>query len=197
MTNAARMLAFSTLCAACAQDVPPPMDELADRSPEVVASASAGSRIDVAMSGAPMAIAAQARIVELDASGGMVELRPGSNEWLCIVDDTPAAPGDSPDCLDERWQRWFESYAKGEAPRIDGIGVAYMLQGSLSPSNTDPLAVTPPPGADWMVDGPHMMIIAPDPAMLRGFPTDHGHGGPYVMYAGTPYAHLMVPVAPH
>ena len=33
-----------------------------------------------------------------------------------------------------------------------------------------------------------------DPALLAGFPTEHGTGGPYVMYAGTPYAHLMVPV---
>src|SRR5688572_386460 len=83
MTNAARMLVFSTLCAACAQGDPPPLDEPADPPPEAVADASPGTRIDVAMSGAPMAIAAQARIVELDASGGMVELRPGSNGWLC------------------------------------------------------------------------------------------------------------------
>jgi hypothetical protein len=149
------------------------------------------------MSGAPMAIGSGARITEFDAAGNLVELRPGTNGWMCIVDDTPAAPGDSPDCLDEEWQRWFDAYAKGETPRTQRIGLAYMLQGSLSPSNTDPLATTPPAGQDWIVDGPHLMVIVPDPAMLSGFPTDHGTGGPYVMYAGTPYAHLMIPIGAH
>jgi hypothetical protein len=37
------------------------------------------------------------------------------------------------------------------------------------------------------------MIIAP-PELLEAFPTDPNSGGPYVMWAGTPYAHLMVPV---
>lgn len=69
------------------------------------------------------------------------------------------------------------------------------IKGSLTASNTDAFAETPPPGADWIVDGPHVMVIVPDPAMLDGFPSDHTTGGPYVMYKGTPYAHLMVPVA--
>jgi hypothetical protein len=46
------------------------------------------------------------------------------------------------------------------------------------------------------MDPPHVMIIVPDPAMLDAFPTEHGTGGPYVMWAGTPYAHLMVPTVP-
>jgi hypothetical protein len=40
------------------------------------------------------------------------------------------------------------------------------------------------------------MLIVPDPATLAGFSTDHLSGGPYVMWTGTPYAHLMVPVTP-
>jgi hypothetical protein len=35
------------------------------------------------------------------------------------------------------------------------------------------------------------MIIAPSP-LLEAFPTDPDNGGPYVMWEGTPYAHLMV-----
>jgi hypothetical protein len=31
--------------------------------------------------------------------------------------------------------------------------------------------------------------------MLDAFPTDPKSGGPWVMWKGTPYAHLMVPVA--
>ena len=40
------------------------------------------------------------------------------------------------------------------------------------------------------------MIIEPDAARLRGLSTDENNGGPYVMWANTPYAHVMVPVGP-
>jgi hypothetical protein len=146
------------------------------------------------MSAAPPAIASAATIMDFDASGKLVELRAGTNGWLCLADDSPAAPGDSPDCVDQRWQQWFDAYEKQEVPNISGVGMAYMLQGSLTASNTDPFAETPPDGAEWIVDGPHVMVIVPDPAMLDAFPADHSTGGPYVMYKGTPYAHLMVPV---
>jgi hypothetical protein len=38
------------------------------------------------------------------------------------------------------------------------------------------------------------MLLLPDPALLDSYPTDPKNGGPYVMWKGTPYAHLMVPV---
>ncbi len=38
------------------------------------------------------------------------------------------------------------------------------------------------------------MILVPDPALLDGISTDPWNGGPYVMWKGTPYAHIMVPV---
>ena len=152
-------------------------------------------RIGVAMSAAPAEIAANATIMDFDASGKLVELRAGTNGWLCLADDTPAAPGDSPDCVDPVWQQWFAAYEKKEPPRITQVGIAYMLKGSLTPSMTDPFAASPPPGADWVVDGPHMMMIVPDPAILDSYSGDHSAHGPYVMYKGTPYAHLMIPVA--
>jgi hypothetical protein len=151
-------------------------------------------RIGIAMSAAPPAIASAATIMDFDTAGKLVQLRAGTNGWLCLADDSPAAPGDSPDCVDERWQQWFDAYEKRQVPSISGVGMAYMLRGSLTASNTDPFAETPPEGADWIVDGPHVMVIVPDPAMLDPFPADHRTGGPYVMYKGTPYAHLMVPV---
>jgi len=33
-----------------------------------------------------------------------------------------------------------------------------------------------------------------DPATLANYPTDFTTGAPYVMFPGTPYAHLMIPV---
>ncbi|EOK5967445.1 hypothetical protein ACM6XU_001918 [Vibrio parahaemolyticus] len=46
----------------------------------------------------------------------------------------------------------------------------------------------------WIVEGPHLMIITPDQALLDSLPTDPSYGGPYVMWKGTPYAHIMIPV---
>ena len=46
---------------------------------------------------------------------------------------------------------------------------------------------------EWIEEGSHLMILAP-PAMLENFPTDPHNGGPYVMWKGTPYQHIMVPI---
>jgi hypothetical protein len=48
--------------------------------------------------------------------------------------------------------------------------------------------------AAWIAEGPHIMVLLPDPAQLDALPTDPNPGGPYVMWKGTPYAHIMVPV---
>jgi hypothetical protein len=34
----------------------------------------------------------------------------------------------------------------------------------------------------------------PDLKSLHGISTDPRNGGPYVMYPGTPYAHIMTPI---
>jgi hypothetical protein len=39
------------------------------------------------------------------------------------------------------------------------------------------------------------MLLLPDPAALDALGTDPDAGGPYVVWKGTPYAHVMVPVA--
>jgi hypothetical protein len=40
-----------------------------------------------------------------------------------------------------------------------------------------------------------MMVITPDPAAFASLPTVIETDGPYVMWTGTPYVHLMVPFA--
>jgi hypothetical protein len=183
-----RWLPLLLLSAACA--APPAADPPA--APE---APPATDRVALAMSAAPAAIASAATIMDFDSTGAMVQLRPGTNGWMCLPDENPAAPGDAPICVDGAWQAWLGAYMAKETPRIAGIGVSYMLQGGPAASNTDPFAAAPPAGQDWLRDGPHVMIIVPDPRQLDAFPSEHGTGGPYVMWKGTPYAHLMVPVA--
>jgi hypothetical protein len=41
-----------------------------------------------------------------------------------------------------------------------------------------------------------MMVITPDTAQLDSLPTDPWNGGPWVMWKGTKYAHIMMPTVP-
>jgi hypothetical protein len=152
-------------------------------------------KIASATSAAPPEIASQAQVMAADASGTMVELRPGTNGWLCMP-DIPDTPGTDPMCADATWQQWLGAYMSKSTPQVSSVGIAYMLQGGSDASNTDPFATQPAQGQDWVDSGAHVMVLPPNVAMLDAFPTDPLSGGPFVMWKGTPYAHLMVPVAP-
>ena len=80
-------------------------------------------------------------------------------------------------------------------PKVSGTGIAYMLRGDKGASNTDPFATGPSSDNQWVVSPAHIMVLYDDPKMLDAFPTDPKSGGPWVMWKGTPYAHLMVPVS--
>jgi hypothetical protein len=97
-------------------------------------------------------------------------------------------------CLDKQWQEWAAAWIGKRQPKVTGVGVAYMLRGDKGASNTDPYATGPTANNQWVKSGPHIMVVLPDPKQLEGIPTDPKSGGPFVMWKGTPYAHIMVPV---
>jgi len=141
------------------------------------------------------AITDGARLVDYPAvaTDPLVELRPGTNGWTCFA-DWPATPGNDPQCFDKTWMQWSDAFAANQPPNLSSPGIAYMLQGGSDASNTDPFAMEPAPGDDWVTSPSHIMLVVPgklDPAL---FSTDHHSGGPYIMFAGTPYEHLMIPV---
>ncbi len=84
----------------------------------------------------------------------------------------------------------------GEDPELDGPGIGYMLAGGSDPSNTDPFAMEPAAGEEWISTPPHMMILAPGGFDAADFATEPKQDEPYIMWDGTPYEHLMVPVVP-
>ena len=154
------------------------------------------AKIDNAMRGGPSSVSANATILDnaLDDAGKFVVLREGSNGWFCFP-DYPGSPGNDPQCLDPTWLDWVYAFAAGEAPSVTVPGLAYMLQGSSDPSVTDPLATEPPAGEEWVAEPPHIMIVLPGELDQTVFTTDHLSGEPYIMWAGTPYEHIMMPVA--
>ena len=80
--------------------------------------------------------------------------------------------------------------------KAEKIGMAYMLAGDTGASNTDPFATAPTATNQWVVTPAHIMVLTPDVKQLDALPTSPNNGGPFVMWKGTPYAHIMVPVAP-
>lgn len=119
-------------------------------------------------------------------------LRQGSNGYTCFP--TPQMlSGTAPMCMDGEWMEWADAWANKKDYEADALGISYMLAGDEGASNIDPYAEGPTDDNEWIREGAHLMIVAP-PELLEAFPTDPNNGGPYVMWKGTPYAHLMVPV---
>ncbi len=121
-------------------------------------------------------------------------LREGSNGWFCFP-DAPGTPGNDPSCIDQTWLDWTYAFYAGEEPSVTVLGLAYMLQGGSDPSNTDPYALEPAAGEEWVASPPHIMILLPGALDQTVFSTDHHSGVPYIMWAGTPYEHIMMPIA--
>lgn len=119
-------------------------------------------------------------------------LQEGSNGYTCLP-TPPTMVGRAPMCLDEVWQAWAEAWQNKAPFTAERLGFAYMLQGDEGASNIDPYAEEATDDNQWIEEGPHLMIIAP-PELLEGMPTDPDNGGPYVMWKGTDYQHIMVPV---
>jgi hypothetical protein len=150
---------------------------------------SDAAAISKATSAAPPDIGRHAAVMAMGADGKMRELRPGTNGWMCMLD----LVGDSM-CLDKTWQAWGDAWMnKKDPPKPQAVGVAYMLNGDKGASNTDPYATKRTADNQWVVSGPHIMILPTEASQLESYPTDWTKGGPWVMWKGTPYAHIMVP----
>jgi hypothetical protein len=153
------------------------------------AAMSDAAIIAKATSAAPPDIGRGAAVMGIGADGKMKELRAGTNGWMCMLD----LIGDVM-CMDKEWQAWGDAWMnKKDPPKPKTVGVAYMLRGDKGASNTDPYATKKTADNQWVVSGPHIMLLATDVGQLDAYPTDWTKGGPWIMWKGTPYAHIMVP----
>ena len=167
-----------------------------DNVAAAASSSKAGSpdAVESAESAAPSSIAHAASIMTMDASGNATILRKGTNGWTCIP-DSPATPGPDPMCVDTNALKWADAWIHHKPPPQGAVGVMYMLEGGTDASNTDPYATKPTADNDWVKTGPHVMVVG-SKDVLAGYPSGAkpDTSAPYVMWAGTPYAHLMVPI---
>lgn len=144
-----------------------------------------------ALSAAPPAIAETATV--MNTKGDV--LRQGTGAYTCFPYE---GKGTEAMCLDAEWMKWGKAWMqKNPDYKPASFGLAYMLAGDApegGASNIDPFAAEKTPDNQWVVEGPHVMILTPDPASLKDVSTDPDAGGPYVMWKDTPYAHIMMPV---
>ena len=148
-----------------------------------------------AMSAAPAKVAGGATIVAMEANGTMRTLRKGTNAFTCMPDN-PTTPGPDPMCMDNNAMEWVHALVAHQPPPPGKVGFMYMLAGGTDASNTDPYATKPDASNHWIKTGPHIMILGADAAFYDSYPKnpDPDTSVPYVMWAGTPYQHLMAPV---
>jgi hypothetical protein len=153
---------------------------------------SATEKIKRALSAGPANITDDATVADIDPDGRMKILRQGTNDFTCMPGD-PTGIGVPPMCADKVAMQWNNDFAQHKAkPSTTVPGIEYMLAGATQRSDTDPFDKTSPP----ISIGPHWMILWPFDPNLSGLPTTHRAKGAYIMWAGTPWAHLHIMGAP-
>jgi hypothetical protein len=148
-----------------------------------------------AMKAAPASVAKNASVMTMDDKGAMKTVRKGSNGFTCMPDN-PGTPGPDPMCMDANSMEWLGALMAHKAPPSGKVGFMYMLAGGTDASNTDPYAAKPAANNHWIKTGPHIMVVGGDAAFYAAYPksADPDTSQPYVMWADTPYQHLMAPV---
>ena len=136
----------------------------------------------------------------------MEMLREGTNGWTCLpvnprgMSDPENGWKDAheamPLCGDAEVFKWISAYLSDEIPDMDYDGYAWMLHGDMGEDNSTPKVMSKNDAKEghWIESGPHLMRMPKDPSSLDGMTTDFNSGAPYVMFSGTPYAHVMYPV---
>lgn len=146
------------------------------------------AKIHQAMSAGPPEIARSAKIIDKDSEGQTVVLRAGSNGFTCMPGN-PNVIGNPAMCADGPSMQWATDFAAHKSRPTNSVpGITYMLAGATQRSDSDPYDQTSP----GITVGPHWMIIWPFDPKTTGLPTTHRDSGAYIMWAGTPWAHVHV-----
>ena len=136
----------------------------------------------------------------------MEMLREGTNGWTCLpvnprgMSNPENGWNDAheamPLCGDAEVFKWISAYLSDEIPDMDYDGYAWMLHGDMGEDNSTPKVMSKDDAKEghWIESGPHLMRMPKDPSSLDGMTTNFNSGTPYVMFSGTPYAHVMYPV---
>jgi hypothetical protein len=162
--------------------------KVAHRAPAIDTSETTEAKIERAMSAGPPEIARSAKIIDKDPQGHIVVLREGSNGFTCMPGNLHVI-GEPPMCADGPSMQWAADFAAHKPKPTNTVpGITYMLAGATQRSDSDPYDRTSP----LITVPPHWMIMWPFDPKATGLPTTHRDTGAYIMWAGSPYAHVHV-----
>ncbi len=145
----------------------------------------------LALSAAPARISKDAGVMIYGADGKLTEAKKGTNGFTCIP-TVMNLPVPDPICMDAASNQWMTD-VMNNAPKPSNTvpGIAYMARGG-SHFEKNGKVVMAGEGAKVVKEPPHWMVMWPfDPAASQ-LPTVPNPSGVYIMFEGSPYAHLMI-----
>ena len=149
--------------------------------------------IKQALSAAPRSISKDAAVMLPGEGGALETAKTGTNGFTCFPDvDGQEIP--DPVCADENATQWImDLVAKKDKPTNTMPGVAYMAKGGWHWEKDGKIIMNKDePGARRVKEPPHWMIFWAFDASRTMLPAVPRKFGAYVMFDGTPYAHLMI-----
>jgi hypothetical protein len=157
-----------------------------------IASMAEADLITLALSAAPAHISKDAAVMVPGDDGKLKEVRKGTNGFTCIPTvnyrETP-----DPMCMDAAVGQWAADLMSG-APKPSNTvpGISYMARGGMHWEKDGKILMKEEPGATLVKEPPHWMMMWPFDSSSTKLPTQPNPSGVWIMFDGSPYAHLMV-----
>ena len=153
---------------------------------------STDDMIKIALSAAPPHISKDATVMVPGEDGKMVEAKKGTNGFTCMPwVDTPETP--DPICMDPAVAQWGNSLMGKEPKPANTVpGVGYMGRGGTHWEKDGKIVMAHEEGAKAVKEPPHWMLMWPIDSKTSGLPTMPNPSGVYIMWDGSPFAHLMI-----
>jgi hypothetical protein len=148
-------------------------------------------QVKLALSAAPPHLVKEVGVMVYGPDGNLTETRPSTNGFTCIP-TVMNLPDPDPMCMDAAVHQWMTDLMANAAKPSNTIpGIAYMARGG-SHFEKNGRVVMSGDGAKVVKEPPHWMIMWPFESGTTKLPTTPNSSGTYIMFDGTPYAHLMI-----
>lgn len=145
----------------------------------------------LALSAAPAHIAKEAGVMIYGADGALTETRKSANGFTCVP-TVMNLPDPDPMCMDTAARQWLTDIMNNAPKPTNTVpGIAYMARGG-SHFEKNGNVVMSGDGAKVVKEPAHWMVMWPFEAAATKLPTAPNPSGVYIMFEGSPYAHLMV-----
>jgi hypothetical protein len=146
----------------------------------------------LALSAAPRHIAREAGVMVYGADGKLTEVKKSENGFTCIP-TVMNLPEPDPICMDGAAHQWMTDIMNNAPKPSNTIpGIAYMARGGSHFEKDKKVVMQKEAGAKVVKEPPHWMVMWPFESALTKLPTAPNPSGSYIMFDGTPYAHLMI-----